>query len=1394
VDKTLIDAFWLVICAAQVFLMQAGFVCLEAGLTRSKNNINVAVKNLTDLCIAIILFWAVGYSLMFGASYHGWGGTIDFLPDVSRMGAWPAAFLLFQIMFCGTAVTIISGATAERMRYRSYIITTIIVAGLIYPVFGHWAWNGIDTGVLSGWLGSRGFVDFAGSTVVHSVGGWVALAAVLVIGPRSGRFPDGGPPREIPGANLPLSVLGAVLLWFGWFGFNAGSALRLTEQVPMILINTALAGGAGLLAVLMIRLSMGGTVQVALLINGALAGLVAITASSNAVTPSSAMLIGLLGGVVMFVVNKLLIHFRIDDAVGAISVHLGAGIWGTLAVALFVQPDRLASGLDRWAQLQVQGLGVFICFVWTFGVVYLLLSLINRFFPLRVPPDSEHLGLNITEHGATTELLELFTAMDHQSRTGDLNLRVPVEPFTEVGQIADRHNQVIAALEQAVNRTAEIVDTAMDGIITFSTQTLIISSINPAAQKMFAWTSEGLCGQSILRLLELPSTQDATQQNDLQDACNWLSNRVGHSGPSELTGRRMDGTLFPVECLITETKFNDEQFYIGTFRDIFARKQMEEKLGRYQTHLEELIQERTKELEQAQKLAHMGNWYWDIVNDTSQWSEEIYAIYGLTKDFQPSYNKMLEMVHPQDRDRFQQSIQEVIEQVKPFDIEYRIVQLNGTERVVHVLAEIRTDENRQAVSMTGTVHDITERKQAEEALLVSEEQYRLVTNSVPICISYVDADLCYQFNNIIFEEWFGIPSEKTIGRHMRDVMGENVYQISLPYLKSALAGEHVSFEYEYQGQAKEKSVYNVIYEPRLAQDGSVLGIFILSSDITGRKQAETELRKLSAAIEQSHNAVLITDTNGNIEYINPKFTELTGYMLDEVKGKTPRILRSDKTPDNVYEELWSTISKGKEWRGKMLNKKKNGEFYWSANIISSIVDESGKITHFLESQEDITEIHHLTEKLTHQASHDALTNLINRREFEQRLDRVLESSHEHKTEHALCYLDLDQFKVINDTCGHVAGDELLRQLAGLLLHRLRQRDTLARLGGDEFGILMEHCSLNQARKVAGLILKEIEDFRFAWENQSFSIGVSIGIVAINQYTGSTIEILKEADAACYAAKDAGRNRIHVYNEDDLDMVSRHGEMQWVARINKTLEEKRFRLYAQPIVSLQRNIEKICFHEILLKMEEEDGTLISAEKFLPAAERFNLSAKLDRWVIETAFNFLKNQPDFQSQSSIWTINLSAQSLTATGFLDFVIEQLKDVDPKKICFEITETAAIANLSIATRFISIIKELGCQFALDDFGSGLSSFGYLKTLTVDYLKIDGIFVRDIVSDPIDRAMVKSINEIGQVMGLKTIAEFVENDGIMRILKDIGVNYGQGFGIGKPYPITEYREISHVS
>lgn len=451
---------WVLISAALVLLMQVGFCLLESGLVRAKNSINVAIKNLSDICVSTAVFWLFGFGLMFGHTQGGWIGTSFFMVD-GQHDPWLLAFFTFQLVFCGTATTIISGAVAERMRFVAYLLVATITSGIIYPVFGHWAWGGVLAGTGKGWLAEKGFIDFAGSTVVHGVGGWVSLAAILVIGPRLGAFNDSRKP--IQGHSLTLSSAGVMLLWVGWIGFNGGSTLELNDKVPHIIANTIIAGGFGGVAALLIAYTYFRMARTWAIMNGIIGGLVGITACCHVVTTAGAALIGAIAGVLCFFGLRLLERYKIDDAVGAVPAHALCGVWGTLAVALLGEPELWGTGLSRWGQLHVQSTGILVCFVWTFGIALLGFKLISRITSLRVTREEEIAGLNVSEHAATTELVDLITEMSEQERAGSFSQRVHVEPHTEVGQIAAEYNRVLNRVEEEFlqrERTAALANQA----------------------------------------------------------------------------------------------------------------------------------------------------------------------------------------------------------------------------------------------------------------------------------------------------------------------------------------------------------------------------------------------------------------------------------------------------------------------------------------------------------------------------------------------------------------------------------------------------------------------------------------------------------------------------------------------------------------------------------------------------------------------------------------------------------------------------------------------------------------------------------------------------------------------------------------------------------------------
>jgi diguanylate cyclase (GGDEF)-like protein/PAS domain S-box-containing protein len=582
--------------------------------------------------------------------------------------------------------------------------------------------------------------------------------------------------------------------------------------------------------------------------------------------------------------------------------------------------------------------------------------------------------------------------------------------------------------------------------------------------------------------------------------------------------------------------------------------------------------------------------------------------------------------------------------------------------------------------------------------------------------------------------------------------------------------------------------------PMLGPDGRATRLLGIHIDLTQRVAAESRLRELGEynrlLLESAGDGIFGVDAEGCCRFVNEAALTMLGHPREALIGRHIHDVIHHSRPDgspypiedcpmhrSYTERRGFHVATEVLWRGDGTS--------FPAEYSAFPVQHDGHLSGSVVVFRNITEARALARQMKYLATHDALTGLPNRRDFEHCLSRAIQSARDGNLQHVLCYLDLDQFKLVNDTCGHVAGDQLLRQLGDLLAGQVRRGDTLGRLGGDEFGVLLERCGLVDAMRIAETLRRTVQDFRFVWEGKTFAVGVSIGMVPISATTPSLATALAAADNACYVAKEAGRNRIHVCQPDDQETARRYGEMQWVSRLHDALAEDRFMLRRQPIVPLRSNTTGECF-EFLLALREHDGRELPPGAFLPAAERYNLMPAIDRWVVRHALEWLTRSPARLANVSFCTLNLSGTTLGDDEFAAFVQAALRElnVDPRKICFEVTETAAIANLSRAVQLMGRLREHGCSFALDDFGSGMSSFGYLKNLPVDYLKIDGSFVRDVVVDEVDRAMVEAINRVGHVMRLQTIAEHVEGAEHLDAVRRLGVDFAQGFALGVPRPV----------
>ncbi|MFW9270543.1 MULTISPECIES: EAL domain-containing protein [unclassified Pseudomonas] len=556
---------------------------------------------------------------------------------------------------------------------------------------------------------------------------------------------------------------------------------------------------------------------------------------------------------------------------------------------------------------------------------------------------------------------------------------------------------------------------------------------------------------------------------------------------------------------------------------------------------------------------------------------------------------------------------------------------------------------------------------------------------------------------------------------------------------------------------------------------------------------QLEKERAQITLQSIGDGVITTDVEGAIAYMNPAAEAMTHWKAEHAAG-LPLAALFNLLDDNAQTEgltLIEHILSGRLGGGSEHSKliqRLDGSTV-SVTLVGAPIRHAGKVSGAVLVLHDMTQERQYIANLSWQATHDALTGLANRREFEYRLEQALHNLTRQVGRHALMFLDLDQFKLVNDTCGHAAGDELLRHICALLQSGLRENDTLARLGGDEFGILLENCSPDAAEKIAEGLRQTVQNLHFVWKGRPFVTTVSIGLVHIAQSPTTLEASLRAADMACYMAKEKGRNRVQVYHADDSELSLRFGEMAWVQRLHMALEENRFCLYAQEIAALGPGDHGGGHIEILLRLHDEAGRMILPDSFIPAAERYGLMTSLDRWVVENVFRIIRQclNESRRGPLAMCAINLSGTTIGDQAFLDFLRKQFETyaIPPEMICFEITETSAISNLGSAIRFINELKGLGCYFSLDDFCAGMSSFAYLKHLPVDFLKIDGSFVKDMLDDPINRAMVEVINHIGHVMGKRTIAEFVETVQIEQALLEIGVDYAQGYVIERPQMFT---------
>jgi diguanylate cyclase (GGDEF)-like protein/PAS domain S-box-containing protein len=1032
-----------------------------------------------------------------------------------------------------------------------------------------------------------------------------------------------------------------------------------------------------------------------------------------------------------------------------------------------------------------------------------------------------------SDHPDAAALLRLisshYTAVDEERRGVVRTMQLMAE---EARALA------LEAQEQSSDHLQIVLDNIKDAVMTLD-EFGVVLTFNPTAERVFGYGEADAVGRRIE--VFLPQLGD---RGDCGEALDRLAESTGDTqldlSAREIRGRRRGGEVFPAEFAVSRARLRRRAIYVLCLRDITDRRESERQL-------------RESELRYRMLVDHAPEAILVFDMDTGRYVD---ANANAARMFGVDSAQLLQM-NPMDLSPpVQPNGESSADQIRGYNERLLAGEMLAFEWVARTAQGAQMDcEMRLSLMPSGTqrlirvsVMNITDRKRGERRATAEREVLDRLTAGVPLpdvleavtqfieavnpgcrCSVSVLKEDGTRFASVVAPEVPAPFREMLLGAEIGLGHGScaaAVY-LSRPVLVADMTKD--PFWNQSRVMVSHSGLASAWSTPIKSVDGKMLGALgVYQHDVglpneqqsesiahasklagiaierlladTRRKQAEQEViaekERAQVTLQSIGDGVISTCARGLIEYLNPVAEKLTGWSITQARGRPlGEVLNliDESTRKHVSHSLERMQGGAAALVTHPVLVTRDGQEVAVEESSAPIRDRNGEVIGAVIVVHDVTRERRLKRALSYQATHDALTGLINRREFDVRLRDALTVAHSGERPYALLYVDLDQFKVVNDTCGHQAGDRLMRDVTGLLRARVRTQDTIARLGGDEFGILLEGTSVAQALRVAEAVRQAIHDYRFIWAGSSLNVGASVGVVEINRETESAAAVLSAADIACYAAKESGRNRVQVY--DGHGAVGRHRELHWAARLTRAVEENRLELFYQPIVPIA-GAGPSAFHELTVQLRDDDGRLVPAGEFIPAAERYNVMPAIDRWVILQALARLRNAPSGPAASPVLAVNLSGNSLSDQSFLEFVVEQAGAPDvARRLCFEITETAAVTNWSNALYFMKELQQRGCRFALDDFGSGLSSFMYLRTLPVDFLKIDGQFVTQVATNPIDRNMVEAICKIGRSLGIFTVAECVESEPVLAELKLIGVDFVQGYYLARPQPIAQLQQ-----